>query len=207
MYSNFSLYSEALKKLLSEVFNGSVVMENVDTAFKYAIEQTNNNLKLPFISFYPDNTITLDKKNNAMPSYSEGMQFMNPIVTYNEDGSVKGFNDRLAKNTQFLYIIIGYQLDVWASTRLEAEQVMQELIFWLHQNQQISIEYQGVKLNFSFDLGNDIVDNSDLVAYINNGKMYRYTYNILLHATLLRSENYFTVIKPNIEVTNFNKED
>ena len=77
---------------------------------------------------------------------------------------------------------------------------MQELVFWLHHNQQVEIEYMGVKLQFSFDLANEIIDNSDLASYQSNGKLYRYTYGIQIHATLLRSENYFTVIKPNIKV-------
>lgn len=200
MYSNISKYGEALKTLLSSVFSGSVIMEPVDTAFRYAIEQTGNDLKFPMISFYPDNTITIDRKNTSMPSYNEGLVFQNPIAIYNDDGTLKGTNERLAKNAKFLYIIIGYQLDVWATTRLEAEQAMQELVFWLFHNQQIDIEYQGTTLSFSFDLADEIVDNSDLVSYTNSGKMYRYTYGIQVHATLLRSENYFTVLKPNIEV-------
>ena len=89
---------------------------------------------------------------------------------------------------------------MWATTRLEAEEIMQELLFWLHHNQQVEIEYQGVQLSFSFDLASEIVDNSDLVSYTSNGKLYRYTYGIQIHAVLLRSENYFTVIKPNINV-------
>lgn len=200
MYSNFSKYGEALKKLLKEVFNGAVIMEPVETAFQYAIKQTDNKLELPMISFYPDNSIVIDRKNSSMPSYSTGLEFQNPINIYNKDGTLKGTNERLAKNVKFLYIIIGYQIDVWATTRLEAEEVMQELIFWLHHNQQVEIEYQGTKLAFSFDLASEIVDNSDLVSYTTNGKLYRYTYGIQVHATLLRSENYFTVIKPNITV-------
>ncbi len=206
MYSNFSKYGEALKKLLQGVFSGSVILEPVDTAFRYATEQTNNDLKFPFISIYPDNTITLDKKNISMPSYHEGFQFQNPMPIYNDDGSLKGTNERLAKNAKFLYIIIGYQIDVWATTRLEAEEVMQELVFWLYHNQQVEVQYQNVSLVFSFDLADTIVDNSDLVSYTSNGKMYRYTYGIQVHATLLRSENYFTVIHPNIKVEKINKE-
>ena len=206
MYSNFSKYGEALKKLLQGVFSGSVILEPVDTAFRYATEQTNNDLKFPFISIYPDNTITLDKKNISMPSYHEGFQFQNPMPIYNDDGSLKGTNERLAKNAKFLYIIIGYQIDVWATTRLEAEEVMQELVFWLYHNQQVEVQYQNLSLVFSFDLADTIVDNSDLVSYTSNRKMYRYTYGIQVHATLLRSENYFTVIHPNIKVEKINKE-
>ena len=141
-----------------------------------------------------------------MPSYNEGLKYQNPLPIYNDDGSLKGTNERLAKNAKFLYIIIGYQIDVWATTRLEAEEVMQELVFWLYHNQQLEVQYQNTTLSFSFDLADTIVDNSDLLSYTNSGKMYRYTYGIQVHATLLRSENYFTVITPNIEVEKLNKE-
>lgn len=201
MYSNFSKFGEALKDLIQQVFvGGSVVMEPVETVFEYATKQTKNDIKFPIISFYPDSTITLDRKNIAMPSYKEGIAFQNPIITYNEDGSVKGTNERLAKNVKFLYIIIGYQLDVWATTRLEAEQAMQELVFWLYENQQVEIEYQGEHFTFSFDLAENIIDNSDLTSYQTNGKLYRYTFGVQIHATLFRSENYFTFLKPNIKV-------
>lgn len=200
MYTNFSKYSEALQKLIQNVFSGSVILEPVDTAFQYAVKQTNDKIKFPMISIYPNSTIQLDRKNISMPSYKEGIPFQNPMKVYNEDGSLKGTNEKLAKNAKFLYIIIGYQIDVWATSRIEAEEVMQELLFWLHHNQQVEIEYQGMKLYFSFDLGSEIIDNSDLVAYQTNGKMYRFTYGIQTHATLLRSENYFTVIYPNITV-------
>ena len=201
MYSNFSKYGEALKALISQVFTGgSVIMEPVETAFEYAVKQSDNKVKFPLISFYPDNTITLDRKNISMPSYKEGAALQNPMIIYNEDGSVKGTNERLAKNVKFLYIIIGYQLDVWSTTRLEAEQTMQELVFWLYENQQVEIEYMGEHYLFSFDLAENIIDNSDLTSYQTNGKLYRYTFGVQIHATLFRSENYFTFLKPNIKV-------
>ena len=200
MYSNFSKYGEALKEVLKKVFSGDVIMEPVATAFKYAIQQTNNNLKLPMISFYPDNTINLDKKNISMPSYREGLEFQNPMPIYNDDGSLKSTSQRLAKSVKFLYIILGYQIDVWATTRLEAEEVMQELVFWLYHNQEVKTTYQGIDLTFSFDLADSIVDNSDLTSYTESGKLYRYTYGIRVHSTLMRSENYFTVLHPNVKV-------
>ena len=199
MYSTFSKYSEGLKVLLKKSFSGDVVLEPVDTAFQYAIKQTENNLKLPFISFYPDNTIYIDK-NNGMPGYDFGKAYQNPLPIYNEDGSLEGFNKRLAKNAEFLYILLGYQIDVWATTRLEAEEVLQELIFWLYRNQQVEIDLNGEPLAFTFEIDDNIVDNSDLTSYATNGKMYRYTCSIQLQGAIMRSENYFTVVKPNVKV-------
>jgi len=200
MFSSFSKYGEALKALLKQCFNGDVIMEPVDTAFQYAIKQTKNNIKFPFISFYPANTIYLDNKNSGMPAYHYGLEYQNPLPVYNDDGSLKGVNKRLAKNAEFLYILMSYQIDVWALSRLEAEQVLQELIFWLYQNQQVDVEYNGQKLAFSFEIDDNVIDNSDLASYMSSGKMYRYTCGIELQGTIMRSENYFTVIKPNVKI-------
>lgn len=200
MYNTFSEYSIALQNLFTSVFNGNVVIKPSDDAFDYAIKQTENDLKFPFISFYPNNTIYLDNKNNAMPSYSEGMQFQNPMPIYNEDGSFHGLNDRLSKNAEFLYILLGYQIDIWGTNRLDTEKLVQELLFWLYQNQQIKSEYNETELYFSFEIGNEIIDNSDLTQYQSSGKLYRYTCSIQAQVTLIRSENYFTVKHPNVTV-------
>lgn len=200
MYSSFSKYGEALKSLLNECFKGNVIMEPVDTAFQYAIKQTKNKIEFPFISFYPSNTIYIDNKNSGMPAYHYGLEYQNPMLIYNDDGSLKGINKRLAKNAEFLYIIMSYQIDIWAISRLEAEEVLQELIFWLYQNQQVEVEYNKEKLAFSFEIDDNIIDNSDLTSYMNNGKLYRYTCGIDIHGTIIRSENYFTVIKPNVKI-------
>ncbi len=200
MNTSFTKYGEALKALLKECFNGDVIMEPIDTAFAYATKQTKNNLKFPFISFYPANTIYIDRKNSGMPAYHFGLDYQNPLPIYNEDGSLKGVNKRLAKNAEFLYIIMSYQIEVWATSRIEAEEVMQELLFWLYQNQQVDLEYNGEHLAFSFEIDDNIIDNSDLTSYVNNGKIYRYTCGIELQGAIIRSENYFTVIKPKIEI-------
>lgn len=200
MFSSFSKYGEALKELLKQCFNGDVIMEPTDTAFQYAVKQTKNKIKFPFISFYPANTIYLDNKNSGMPAYHYGLDYQNPLPVYNKDGSLKGVNKRLAKNAEFLYILMSYQIDVWALSRLEAEQVLQELIFWLYQNQQVEVEYNNQKLAFSFEIDDNVIDNSDLASYMSNGKMYRYTCGIELQGTIMRSENYFTVIKPNVKI-------
>lgn len=113
MFSNFSSYGEALKELFQQVFNGIVLLSPPDEAFDYAFKNTDGNIKFPFISFYPNNNVILDRKNIAFPAYKEGFQFENPLELYTETGKSKGTTERLSKNTKFLYIIIGYQIDVW----------------------------------------------------------------------------------------------
>lgn len=113
MFSNFSLYGEALKELFKSVFNGTVILSPVDDAYNYAFKNTDGKIKFPFVSLYPNSNILLDKANISFPSYKEGLPFENPLELYTETGKSKGTTERLAKNTKFLYIIIGYQIEVW----------------------------------------------------------------------------------------------
>lgn len=78
--------------------------------------------------------------------------------------------------------------------------MMQELLFWLYENQEASIKYQKRDIKFTFEIDDQLIDNSDLTLYESQGKIYRYTINIQTRVPLLRSENYFTVLHPNVEV-------
>ncbi len=208
MYSNFSKFGEAFKNILKSVFAGDVVMEPVNTAFQYATKQTDNKLKFPFISFYPNSNITLDNSNNSTPQIHEGLAFENPMKIYEESNhELKGTNERLAKNQNFLYIIIGYQIDIWGTDRLSTEEVAQELVFWLYRNQQISVKLMDEDLDFTFSIDNQIVDNSDLSLYQTQGKLYRYTLSIDLQGVLLETKNFFTFLKPVINITKLEEDN
>lgn len=113
MYSNFSKYHEALQDLIKSLFNGIVLLSPVDEAFEYANKNNDGKLKFPMISLYPNNSVTIDKKNTSFPSYKEGLPFQNPLQLYDDNGNPTKTTERLAKNSKFLYIIIGYQIDVW----------------------------------------------------------------------------------------------
>lgn len=200
MFSNFSMYGEALKQILKKTFNGDVIMEPVNTAFEYAVKQTENQLKFPFISFYPNSNILLDNSNNSMDQYHDGIAFQNPLSIFNEDGSKRGTNERLAKNQNYLYIIIGYQIEVWGIDRLSTEQVVQELVFWLYENQQVYAKMMDEDLRFTFSIDPQIIDNTDLTSYQSQGKLYRYTLSIELQGVLLRTKNFFTLLHPIIKI-------
>lgn len=200
--SNISKYGEALKELIKEVFTSkNVVYEPVDTAFDFAFKQSGGNLGFPMISIFHNPTFTINKSFNSFGSYKTGSRFQSELPLY-EEGTMKpvGKTNKLSKNVKNLYIKIGYQLDVWATDRLTAEQVAQELLFWLYDNQEVSIKYQDVEYSFSFDIGDSLIDNSDLVQYKSKGALYRYTLNIMTEATLLQSKNFFNYITPVMDV-------
>lgn len=201
MTSDLYTYSLAFKNLLQQVFNGSVIYEPADVAFEYAMNATSNNLKFPMISFYHNNNIDLDSGRNSFPTYRRGRLFENEIVERDENMKPLGTtNEKISKSVQNLYIQMKYIFDVYGTDRISTERATQELLFWLFDNQQITIKYQGKKLNMTFEISPTIVDNTDLVSYHSNGKLYRYSIQVSSHIALFRSIDYFNALNPEITV-------
>ena len=198
--SNFTAYHNAVIELIKSVFSGNVFLESVDTAYDNAIKQIKGKMTFPFISIYPTPTITLDNSKNSFPSYHRGDKMYTELPIYDDKGEYLGSDDRYAKNVKSLYINIEYQIDIWSIDRMTAEEVVRELMFWFYENQQVTINFYGQPLIFTFTISDTIQDNTDLVNYESNGKIYRFTTNIALSVALFRTENYFTVKKPIIDV-------
>ena len=198
--SNFSMYHEALKRLIQSAFSGQVVLEQVDTAYDNAMKQVRGKMEFPFISLYPTPTIEFENSKNSFPSYKLGSPMYTEVPVFDDYGNYVGSDDKVAKNVKSLYINIEYQIDVWAVDRQTAEEVIRELMFWFYENQELSVTFYGQPLVFTFSVGNNIQDNTDLVNYESNGKIYRYTTNILLSTAIFRTENYFTVQKPKVDI-------
>lgn len=198
--SNFSIYHNAVRKLIQNSFSGQVVLEQVDTAYDNAIKQVKGKMEFPFISIYPTPTIEFENSKNSFPSYHIGSPMYTEVPVFDEYGNYKESDKNIAKNVKSLYINIEYQIDVWAVDRQTAEEVIRELMFWFYENQELSVTFYGQPLTFTFTVGQNIQDNTDLVNYESNGKIYRYTTNILLSTAIFRTENYFTVQKPIIDI-------
>ena len=198
--SNFTMYHTAVQDLIKSVFSGNVVLEEVNSAFDNAIKQIRGNMTFPFISIYPTPTIEIDKSKTNFPSYNKGNKMFTQVPIFDKNGEYTGSDDRYAKNVKSLYINIEYQIDVWAVDRQTAEEVIRELMFWFYENQEVSVNFYGQPLVFTFTVGNNIQDNTDLVNYESNNKIYRFTTNILLSAAIFRTENYFTVQKPKVDI-------
>ena len=198
--SCFSVYHQALKDMIEKVFVGDVVYEPVDTAFDYAIKQTKGDLKFPFISIYSAPNIEISAKNNKYSAIKDGAPMMKEVPIYDANGNMTGTTNKVSKNVKNLYINIEYQIDVWSVDRQTVEEVTQELLFWLYETRELSINYYGQELVFTFVVGDNIVDNSDLVSYETNNKIYRMTLNILVTGSIYRTENYFNVLQHKVDI-------
>lgn len=205
--SSFSKIHNALLNFIKSSFVGSVIFEPVDTAFDYAMRQTKGDLKFPFISLYNSPSIEISALNNNYSAIKEGTPMYRQVPVYDKQGNQTGFTNKVSKNVQNLYINIEYQLDIWATTRRDVEDVMQELLFLLYDKREVSINYYGQELYFTFTIGDNIVDNSDLVNYDTNNKIYRMTLNVLVTGSIYRTTNYFNVLEPKIDIDYLEKEE
>ena len=207
LMTDFSKCHQALKDLIQSVYNGTVIFEPANTSFEYALNQTKNKIKFPMISFYQENDIAIETTRNSFPSYTRGKLFESQIKLLDENLKDTGTtNERIGKSVQNLYITMKYIIDVYGTDRISTEKATQELLFWLFSNQQVDFKYMGTNLSFTFDISPTIVDNTDLVSYHSNGKLYRLSLMISVHTTLFRSVDYFNALHPEIEITVGTKE-
>lgn len=205
--TDFNKCHQALKDLIQSVYNGTVIFEPANTSFEYALNQTKNKIKFPMIAFYPENDIAIETSRTSFPGYKRGKLFENQIKLLDENlKDTETVNERIGKSVQNLYITMKYIIDVYGTDRISTEKAIQELVFWLYDNQQVSFKYMGQELNFTFDINPTIVDNTDLVSYHSNGKLYRMSIMISVHTTLFRSVDYFNALHPEIEITVGTKE-
>lgn len=151
--SDFTMYHNAIQKLIGSVFSGPVVLESTEAAYDNAIKQIKGKMTFPFISVYPLPSIEFDNSKNSYPSYHIGSPMFKQMPIYDKHGEYEGNDDNYAKNVKTLYINIEYQIDVWAVDRQSAEEVVRELMFWFYENQEVSVTFYGEPLIFTFTVG------------------------------------------------------
>ena len=129
---------------------------------------------LPFISVWRDQ-VQLISMNRTITGYRQGKQ-----MQLDEDDIITAF--------QYIPIRISYQLDVVTRTRQQNDELWRELVwyFTLYPNQSIEVEWeidsvpQSQTIKYNVFLGEDIVDNSELMEFEERGQYYRSTLNLIV---------------------------
>jgi len=193
-------YDEAVKMLIKQAFAGDVIIAPDGYAYKLAVNQTEDNVTYPFISVYPYPSYTLSDQN-SFPQYNIGPVVDDFIQVKDKDTmQTRGRSVFMSKNITTLYIDIDYQVDIWALSRSEGLQVVQELLFWLYNQQEVKIKYYGNEFILSLVPPESFTDNSDLPQVESEGKLYRFTLDVKAHAAVYRSRNWFNVLEESIDL-------
>lgn len=193
-------YDEAVKELLSQVFAGNVILAPADRAFELYINQKDEELHFPFISLFPVQSGYVRVNRNYMQS-NIGNPINRAAYLFNKDTLKKeGQTDLMQNFYQVQYYNIPYSIECWSTNRIEALQLVQELVFWLQSQGEVLIKYKEHEYTANMTISDTIVDNTAYTSYTESGSIYRFTININIEAPVFRTQNYLNLTKGNVEL-------
>lgn len=191
--AHFARYDEGLKTFLKEFFVGDVVIAPADEFWEFYIKNTENNIALPAISLFPESYV-FNSENNSFTRYQLGDPIQKRVDIINEDNNVKeGSTVLLSKMARALYYDITYQINIWGLNRDDTLQLLQEILFPLYQHSEYQISYFGENYSIPYQIGSDIINNSQMGINQNGGTLYRYTISLNITAPIFDSKNYYNV--------------
>jgi len=192
-------YDEALKTLLNQVFAGQVILAPYERAFELYVGQQKDKIHFPFISLFPNQGYTQVNQNYAQEHIGHPMYRFAPV--YDDDTlEKKGYTEHQQNFYQTLYYNIPYQIECWSTNRIEALQLVQELVFWLKAQSEVLVIYKDFKFHANLTVAPQIADNSAYTSYADLGNIYRFTINISIEAPVFRTENYLNITSSELEL-------
>lgn len=187
-----AMYDESIKKLLSQVFAGSVILAPVERAFELFIKQEKDNIKFPFISLFPYGGY--EEINQNYHQSNIGIPAMRQAKIYNDDTlEYQGTSKTMQNFYQALYFNIPYTISCWSKNRIQALQLVQELMFWLKAQREVKVQYNEHIYLCNLSIDSNIVDSSNYQAYTEQGSLYRFDINISIQAPVYRTQNYLNI--------------
>lgn len=188
-------YDLSLQDFIKNFFVGDVVITPVDNFWELYIKNTDDNMKFPAVSFYPVSYDIAD--TNSFSIQQNGFIMDKELVIKNPlTQGDKGSTVLMSKFARALNIDIGYSINVWALTRSDALQLTQELMFPLFNHREFPMIYFDELHNVSFDISDSVTDNSSFGLTQSENVIYRYTFDIVVHASVYDSKNHQNVVLP-----------
>lgn len=193
-------YDEAVKELLSQVFAGSVILAPVDRAFELYLNQQKEEIHFPFISLFPAGGYQRTDKNWAASNIGKAIYRAAEVY---EDTTLKkiGNNKNMQNFYQYMYFNIPYTIDCWSTNRIEALQLVQELLFWLQTQGEVKVKYKGHEYTANMTIDDSIEDSTSYTSYSNLGNIYRFTLTVIINAPVFRTQNYLNITQADVVVT------
>lgn len=193
-------YDEAVKELLSQVFAGSVILAPSDRAFELYVNQQEDKIHFPFISIFPANT-GYTRVNRNFAQSNIGNPVNRAAYLYDDDTLKKKGRTNLMQNFyQVQYYNIPYVIDCWSTNRIQALQLVQELMFWLQSQGEVLISYKNNHYTANLTIGDTIIDNTSYTSYSDLGSIYRFTIAINIEAPVFRTQNYLNITQSQLEI-------
>lgn len=159
-------YDKAIENKFKKVFDRVVYAPTDKFYERYLLSENNkDNVKLPALSiwrtsheFYPNNARTqLNVSNMRIPN----------MDTY------------MSRHIYSMQIKLNYQLDIWAGSDIDRDDMLSEILFFLVTYPNIYIEYEGQ--NFAFPIQIEPPDDvTDISEFDSNGDLYRISIPLII---------------------------
>lgn len=204
-------YDVALQELFEQVFAGSVILAPVDRAFDLYVGQQKDTIKFPFISLFPSGGYTRVNRNFQQSNIGNPI-YRAAILRDDTTLEKKGQTPNMQNFYQVMYYNIPYSIECWSTNRIQALQLVQELLFWLQTQGQVLVKYKEHQYHANMTVSDDIQDSTSYTSYADLGNVYRFTLNISIEAPVFRTANYLNITKVDLELNlkdniNQDKED
>lgn len=193
------IYDKAIADLFHNITGDNIFINPPEMAIRNTYQLQGDKLKFPLISI----------NRTGMSVRQEDLNFN----ALHEGGTVRLNQNNAVTNARILPIRLEYQIDVFSVDKKLNDEIIRELLFYLylHPTHIIKIEY-GLNFEHKFNLflDPDIQDNSDVVAHINNGVLFRQTFTMYCPDAYLWSSKDFktpfldiqsTVLEKNNKIT------
>lgn len=166
------MYDKALENKLKNLYP-RVIYAPVDLFYSRYLETNNNEqdsqTKLPALSLW--------RISHEFDVYSARSRMNTPSVQMRR--GVHGLSDGDLRQIFTMRISLQYQLDIWAGSDIERDDLFTELMYALTLYPNISINYQG--RNYAFSLMLEPADDiTDIAQYESQGTLYRISIPIRL---------------------------
>ena len=125
--------------------------------------------------------------NVGIPAYRQALLYNDDTLKY------EGQSPTMQNFYQAMYFNIPYAIECWSSNRIQALQLVQELMFWLKAQREVLVSYKEILFKANLQVGSDIQDNSAYVSYPDLGNIYRFTIQIVIQAPVYRTANYLNI--------------
>jgi hypothetical protein len=152
------LYDKAMENKLKKVFPNTVYAPTDKFYERYLLKDKNDNVKLPALSIWRTSHEFIP--HNAKTQLS--------IANF----GIRHDEEYLVRNIYSMQIILRYQLDIWAGTDIDRDDLMKEILFFLVSYPNIFIQYQGQKFEFPIQI-EPPDDITEIAEFESNGDLYR----------------------------------
>lgn len=175
---SFYLYDKAVMTKLLDIY-GNVIYAPTEMAFRRSAETPENGgrVKLPLLSLY-------------RPQYSVNLRYMNRNTmvrrgrrtAYDTEESKESLN-----YTTSVPVYLEYQLDIWAMSQEDLDDILRDLLFFLYDKPKISVTNPLDNKQYYFNLyfEQDLIDNTDVMSQENVGRIFRATIPLRVDEAIL----------------------